>query len=158
MKNTLLFTILLLLSGCVYEQPSLLTLSGTYVISDITISSETDTLNINLGVNDTLVNNSGGIWNPLGPNDTIFLGQTRWGFDYSKFYMYKPDSVISVYYQTYQSDLTPYDLGYLYFDYNGYKSFKIVEDGTESLSLGVSSLSSGGDRLDITLGLTRVGP
>jgi len=86
MKNIILFVLSLSLFACEkYEQPSLLTLSGTYRIDSIKIS--TPNISTNITGLDTFVNNDGipsedTIWTPLGPIDTILVGKTVWEINY----------------------------------------------------------------------------
>lgn len=161
--------LILLFSGCEkYTQPSLLSLSGTYVIDAITIETD-NSLMVNLLPGDTFVNNNGiapsdTTWSPLGPTDTIFVGYTRWAFDYLKLYM-RPEiqepriiwhSIF--YYQTYLQ--TSYDYGFIqfYYESNNIRLFKIVNDATESVTLRTYGEWVDGYYKTMTLTLTRIGP
>lgn len=96
MKNITLFVVSLFLFSCEkYEQPSLLTLSGTYRIDTITVS--TPNISIKIGEPNIFVNNGGvpsndTIWTPLGSIDTLVLGKTVWGINYLNIYML-PDTI-----------------------------------------------------------------
>jgi hypothetical protein len=146
MKNIILFVLSLSLFACEkYEQPSLLTLSGTYRI--IKIETVSSNISISIAGLDTFVNDDGinvdTVWKPLNSLDTIFLGRTLWMLDELKIYMLPVFDVnisnqpilwnsIS-YYTTFGQ--TYYTSGYLQFTHISGKTirFKILEDGEESI-------------------------
>ena len=166
-KLFLVLLILMTLNSCeVYQEPTLLSLSGEYVIDRVTLLSTENT-----------TNSSGVIYemgthyvNPYDspPMDDIQVGFTRWHLDYSviSFYPIQTGSGTTQwqrkYFYTVIGHNNIYDLGYLQFQINGsVRTFKILDDGLESLTLRTTGLwpfASSGPNQIITLHLTRVGP
>ena len=165
-----LFSVLLILmtfNSCeVYQEPTLLSLSGEYVIDRVTLLSTENT-----------TNSSGVIYemgthyvNPYDstPMDDIQVGFTRWALDYSVisfFPIQNGDGTTKWQRQYFYSVIghnNVYDLGYLQFQINGsVRTFKILDDGLESLTLQTTGLwpfSGSGPNQIVTLHLTRVGP
>lgn len=147
-----------------YEQPTTLTLSGTYTISKVVAKDNNDNLTIFLP-SDTFINNVGNIndtiWRPLNRRDTIFVGETKWSFDYSKIYMKNVNNIWQKQYYYFTYWQTNYDYGYIEFNTeNGMQVFKILDDGIESLTLQVSNEWNNGNTnyQILTLHLTRIGP
>ncbi len=166
-KLFFLFLLICMVEGCeVYEQPSLLSLSGEYIIDKITYSRIDNTPSTN---DSTYL--PGSIYlNTLErfPLDSINLGFTRWDFDYSIISMSPLQTqTIKViwqkqYYYNVIKHFSNYDLGYVDFNCDGSRRvFKIVDDGLESLTLrteGWWGYSSIGADVSLTLHLTRIGP
>jgi hypothetical protein len=166
-KLLLLLLTLLTMSSCeVYQEPTLLSLSGEYVISKITVVSTENT-----------TNSSGTIYNPgshyvntydIFPLDDIQVGFTRWHLDYSviSFFPIQTGGGTTTWQRKYFYSIVGhnniYDLGYLQFQVNGsVRTFKILDDGVESITLQTTGLwpySSSGPNQIVTLQLTRVGP
>lgn len=150
----------------VYQQPSLLSLSGEYVIDRITLQSTENTsapTEIIYNPGDHYVNP-----NDIFPIDDIYVGFTRWAFDYSVIYFFPiPDGSGGTSWQRqYFYDVinhnSIYDLGYIRFQVNGsVRIFKILSDGYESLTLRTTGLwpyANVGSNQLVTLQLTRIGP
>lgn len=168
MKKTLLplFLSMLFTSCEVYQQPTLLSLSGEYVIDRITSISTENTTTTNgtiYTIGDNYVN-----LNDSPPMDNIYLGFTRWHLDYSVIYFYpisNGDGTTTWQRQYFYSVIghnNIYDLGYIQFNINGsVRTFKILDDGLESLTLQTTGLwpySNLGPNQIVTLHLTRIGP
>ena len=166
-KLLLLLGVLLGITSCtVYEQPKLLSLSGEYVISKITILSTENTTNSS----GTIYSAGSHYVNPndIFPLDDIYVGFTRWAFDYSVIYFHPIQTTGGTttwqrqYFYTVKGQNNDYDLGYIQFQINGsVRTFKILDDGLESLTLQTTGLwpnSSSGSNQIVTLQLTRVGP
>lgn len=159
----------IVLSSCQkYEQPSLITLSGEYIVDKITYSKVEYTNSPN-----EIVYNPGYTYiNPMGsfPLDTINVGFTRWHFDYSviSFAPYvKPSGQMvwtKQYFYTIINHHSNYDLGYvdINMDNGSRRILKIVDDGIENIVLRTSGQWNINGRPSsnesITIYLTRVGP
>lgn len=78
MKNTLpLISIIFVLFGCQYSEPSYPTLDGTYILRSITVN-ETDILSSEL-TDEFYDDPMTFIYpNPIGPLDTLKVNKTRW--------------------------------------------------------------------------------
>jgi hypothetical protein len=149
-----------------YEEPTLLTLDGEYIIDKITYSKIDNTPSSN-----DSVYLPGTIYiNPLEsfPMDSIRLGFTKWHFDYSVISM-SPlltstgQSIwTKQYFYNVINHYSNYDLGYIDFNCEGSRRvFKIVDDQIESLTLrstGAWGYAEIGPDVSLTLHLTRVGP
>jgi hypothetical protein len=166
-KLLLLLGVLFGLISCTkYEEPTLLSLSGEYVIDKVTVLSTENT-----------TNSSGTIYtmgthyvNPhdILPMDDIQVGFTRWAFDYSIIYLYPIQDGNGTthwqrqYFYNVIGHNNIYDLGYIQFYVNGsVRTFKILDDGKESLTLQTTGLwpyANEGPNQIVTLHLTRVGP
>ena len=166
-KLLLLLLVLVSLNSCeVYQEPPSLSLSGEYVISKITMLSTENT-----------TNSSGTIYNigshyvnqyDISPMEDIWVGFTRWHFDYSVISLYPIQQGNGTtnwqrkYFYSVIRNYNTYDLGYIQFYVNGsVRTFKILDDGLESLTLQTTGLwphSSSGPNQIVTLQLTRVGP
>lgn len=168
MKSVItLITSIIFLTSCVkYEQSKLLSLSGEYRIDKVTYE-ETD----NTSSSNQMVFYPGQLYvNPseVFPMDSIAVGFTEIHLDYSMIRfepINNPDGSktwTKEYYYYVYGQTTQYDLGYIQFDCNGStRTFKIIDDGAESLVLrttGTWSNGSSGSDVSVTLFLTRVGP
>lgn len=168
MKNIFLILICstVFMSCIKYEEPTLVSLSGEYIIDKIV-------LNINEGPNsgtDTIYQ-PGDIF--INENDTfplshIEVGQTKWHFDYSvvSFLPYvNPIGQTEWSYQYFYS-LIPaynqYDLGYVEIYLKNRKLIlKVVDDSAESLTFRTTGqwvFPNIWEESSMTLHLTRVGP
>jgi len=158
MKNFIIILLVtLLFTGCFpyekYEEPSLLSLSGEYIVDRITDG------NVTYLPSDQYTNP-----NASFPIDNIAVGVTKWHLDYSviSFAPYPTPTGTTIWTKQYfykTSELRPtYDLGYLEFTTETSRQvFKILEDGMESLTLRSSGIY--GTNVDgVTIHLTRVGP
>jgi hypothetical protein len=167
MKFLLLVSLVSIIVGCqVYEQPTLLSLSGEYIINKITYNGIDNTTSKNDSIYlpgsiyiDTL---------ETFPLDTIELGITKWHFDYTTISM-KPTQMQQgrviwekKYYYNVINHYSNYDLGYIDFNCDGRRRvFKILDDGITSLTLntmGRWGYSTVGSNVSLTLYLTRIGP
>jgi len=161
----LILPILLFLSSCVkYAEPKSLSLSGEYRIDKITYElTGSNSQNLVYYPGQLYINPSETL-----PFDTIKVGFTRLSFDYSTIYMnpidYPNGTTIwhDKYYYFVHGQYSPYELGYIQFDYNGTRrTWKIIDDGVESLVLRTSASydygNSGNSELT-TMYLTRIGP
>ena len=161
-----LITILTLISCEKYQEPTLLSLSGEYRFDKITYEQIDNTNSSNSMVyypGDLYVNP-----NETFPMDSIAVGFERMHMDYSVIRFdpinnadgsvtWTKEYTYNVYGQ-YSSN----DLGYIQFNCNGStRTWKIIEDGVESLVLRTSGQwanGSSGSDVSITMFLTRVGP
>ena len=151
-----------------YEQPSLITLSGEYIVDKITYSKVEN----NNSAGEIVYYPGNTYINPMGsfPLDTINVGFTRWHFDYSviSFAPYsKPTGQMvwtKQYFYSVINHHSTYDLGYIdiNMDNGTRRILKIVDDGIESIVLRSSGqwnvIGSPSTNESITLYLTRVGP
>jgi len=151
-----------------YEQPSLLRLSGEYVIDKITYSR----IENNNSPNEIVYYPGHTYINPTGqfPLDTIHVGFTRWHFDEMivSFAPYSTPSGRMVWTKRYFYNVINHhsvnDLGYLdiNMDNGTRRILKIIDDGLESMVLrstgqwNVTGLPSTNE--SITIFLTRIGP
>jgi hypothetical protein len=165
---------LILISLCVafltscekYSEPSSLSLSGEYIVDRITFSKVENSST----PGDTTYQPGSVYINPndVFPIDSISVGFTKWHLDYSVI-SFCPTSLPSgqviwgkQYFYKVIGHNSINDLGYIQFNVNSSsRTFKIISDGFESLTLRTTGLwpsgSSGGNQ-SITLYLTRVGP
>ena len=155
------------LSSCeVYQQPTLLSLSGEYVIDKITLQSTENTA----GSAEIIYNPGDHYVNPndVFPIGDIYVGFTRWHLDYSVISFYpipNGDGTTTwqrqYFYQVINHN-SIYDLGYIKFQVNGsVRIFKILSDGFESITLrttGSWPYANIGPNQLVTLQLTRIGP
>lgn len=165
-KILFFFSLLILVSCEKYSQPSLLSLSGEYVVDKITYSNVDNGSSINDTIylpGQTFIN-----LNDVSVLDTLEVGFTRLHLDYSTI-SFTPKEKIDgstewldkyLYYVTGQnSDL---DLGYFQFEIDGTKRiWKIIDDGAESIvfrTTGQWVNGSSGSNDQITMFLTRTGP
>ncbi|CAN1556945.1 hypothetical protein MCEGE10_02439 [Flavobacteriaceae bacterium] len=165
----IVFTLLIssLFYSCeVYQEPTLLSLSGEYVIDRVTLQStenSTNPLDIIYNPGDTFVNPD-----DVFPMDTIYVGFTRWHLDYSVISFFPISTGTGTtnwqrqyFYQVINHN-SIYDLGYIRFQVNGsVRIFKILSDENESLTLRTTGLwpyASVGPNQLVTLQLTRIGP
>jgi hypothetical protein len=166
-KIIILVGLLLTFNSCtIYQEPTSLSLSGEYIIDKVTVISTENT-----------TNNSGQIYsigthyvNNLDtfPLDDIYVGFTRWHFDYSILSFYPismGDGTTNwqrKYFYSVVNHESIYDLGYIKFQVNGsVRIFKILDDGMESLTLqntGLWPYSNSGPNEVVMLHLTRIGP
>ena len=168
MKNLIyLFLFFATLTSCEkYSEPTSLSLSGEYVIDRITYSK----IEGSTSPGDTTYEPGTVYVNPndVFPMDTINVGYTEWHFDYSVI-SFCPTPLPSggaiwgkQYFYQVVGHHNIYDLGYIQFDINSStRTFKIISDGDESLTLRTSGLWPGGSSSadeSVTLYLTRVGP
>ena len=156
-----------LLTSCVkYAEPTSLSLSGEYIVDRVTYSKVE-----NSSSPGDMTYQPGSVYvnpNDIFPVDSINVGFTKWHLDYSVI-SFNPTSLPSgqviwgkQYFYKVIGQINPNDLGYIQFNINSsVRTFKIISDGHESLTLRTSGLwpsgSSGGNE-SITLYLTRVGP
>jgi hypothetical protein len=166
-KLLLLLLVLVSLNSCeVYQEPPSLSLSGEYVISKITLLSTENTTNSSGTIYDIgshYVNQY-----DISPMEDIWVGFTRWHFDYSVISLYPIQQGNGTtnwqrkYFYSVIRNYNDYDLGYIQFYVNGsVRTFKILNDGLESLTLQTTGLwpySSSGPNQIVTLQLTRIGP
>jgi hypothetical protein len=166
-KLLLLLLVLVSLNSCeVYQEPPSLSLSGEYVISKITMLSTENTTNSSGTIYDIgshYVNQY-----DISPMEDIWVGFTRWHFDYSVISLYPIQQGNGTtnwqrkYFYSVIRNYNAYDLGYIQFYVNGsVRTFKILNDGLESLTLQTTGLwpySSLGPNQIVTLQLTRIGP
>lgn len=150
-----------------YDQPKLLSLSGEYVIDVVTYQKNENSVN----PEDSVYYPGSVYLNPNGsfPVDTIYLGFTKWHFDYSVI-SFSPNPTPSgqvywdrQYFYNVYGQYFANDLGYLQFttEDGGKRIFKIVSDGVESITLRTTGKWIGGSmdpEETITLQLTRIGP
>lgn len=168
MKKSIYFILLVIgLTGCeVYEEPTLLSLSGEYRIDKITYEKVDNSPSTGYKVflpGTTYINPT-----ERFPMDTIVVGQTAWHFDYAEIRMvpYRTQDGRTMWLKRYFYDIinhnSVYDLGYIEFNCEGSKRvFKIIDDGMESLTLrstGQWGYANLGPNVQLTLQLTRVGP
>jgi hypothetical protein len=166
MKNYLfLAPLILFLTSCVkYAEPPSLSLSGEYRIDKITYESNgNNPINMVFYPGDFYVNES-----ETSPLDTIKVGFTRIAMDYATIYMnpveYPNGTTVwtDKYYYFVHGQYSPYELGYIQFDYNGTRrTWKIIDDGMESLVIRTSGsydYGNSGPQETTTMFLTRVGP
>lgn len=157
MKKIWLFILILLTSCEVYDEPVSLSLSGEYIITQVTLYNYG-------GLYTNQINYYPGS-NYVNPNETfpvndIQVGFTRWHFDYSviSFFPTQLGSGITSwgvqYFYSIVGQYSVYELGYIqFYTNNGFRTFKILEDGVENLVLQTTNSNQ-----IITLYLTRVGP
>ena len=123
---TLILPILLLSSCIKYEEPTLVSLSGEYIIDKITLTNVEDTSTIYQDVylpGDVFLDNLAS-----SPMDSIVCGLTRWHFDYSVI-SFSPVGLnngqvlwqYQYFYHIY-NDWYYTDLGYIEFELNNAKS------------------------------------
>ena len=168
MKKLLLLLLpILLLSSCIkYEEPTLVSLSGEYVIDKITLTNVEDTSTVYQEIylpGDIYLDQ-----NASFPMDSIVCGLTRWHFDYSVVSFnptFNPDGSTSwgtQYFYNYEYPLMSY--GYGYVDINMLSDrliFKLIDDQAESLTFrttGHWTVNNSIKEVSVTLQLTRVGP
>ena len=163
----LILPLIKLVTSCeVYQQPTLLSLSGEYVIDRVTLQStenNSDPLEVIYNPGDHYVNP-----NAIFPIDDIFVGFTRWHFDYSiiSFFPIPTGSGTSIWQRQYFYQVFNHnsinDLGYIRFQVNGsVRIFKIISDDVEGLTLrttGAWPNANVGPNQLVTLQLTRIGP
>ena len=163
----LLFISIVFFSSCeVYQQPTLLSLSGEYVVDRITKHSTENSTNTNDLVyrpGDEYINRD-----DIFPMDSIQVGFTRWHLDYMviSFYPYQNNNGRTIWQRQYYYDVVNhnsiYDLGYLQFQANGsVRTFKILDDQAESITLRTTGLwpySNIGPNQLVTVHLTIIGP
>jgi hypothetical protein len=162
-----ILSLLFLLSSCrKYELPTLLSLSGEYVIDKITYSQ----INNSVLTNDIVYLPGDTYFNPSErfPMDNIKVGSTKWHLDYSVISMCPiltgtgSTMWTKQYYYEVINHNSNYDLGYLDFNCEGFRRmFKIVDDQAESITLrstGAWGYAQIGYNKSITLHLTRIGP
>jgi len=168
MKNILLLLVLCasLISCEKYEQPTLLSLSGEYVIDKITFEKIDNAVT----PDDTIYLPGSVYINPLErfPMDSILVGFTKWHLDYSVISMRPIPTQTGQYIWTKQyfysviNQYSNYDLGYLDFNCEGSRRvFKIIDDQAESITLrstGQWGYAEIGPDISVTLHLTRIGP
>jgi hypothetical protein len=166
-KIIILVGLLLTFNSCtVYQEPTSLSLSGEYIIDKITvISTENSTQNSGqiYSIGSHYVNNL-----DTFPLDDIYVGFTRWHFDYTILSFYPVSMGDGTtnwqrkYFYTVVNHESIYDLGYIKFQVNGsVRIFKILDDGMESLTLqstGLWPYSSSGPNEVVMIHLTRIGP
>jgi hypothetical protein len=166
-KLLLLLLVIITFNSCeVYQEPTLLSLSGEYVITKVTLLSTENTSN----TGGTIFSPGSNYVNPYDsqPMDNIQVGFTRWHFDYSiiSFYPIPNGDGTTTWQRQYFYSIIGhnniYDLGYIQFNINGsVRTFKILDDGFESLTLQTTGLwpySNIGPNQIVTLYLTRIGP
>ena len=156
-----------LLTSCLkYSEPTSLSLSGEYIVDRITYSKVENSSS----PEDTTYQPGSVYINHLDifPMDSISVGFTKWHFDNSVI-SFCPTTLPSrqvnwgyQYFYTVVGHYSIYDLGYIQLNINSSsRTFKILSDGLESLTLRTTGLwpsgSSGSDE-SVTLYLTRVGP
>lgn len=166
-KLLLLLLVIITFNSCeVYQEPTLLSLSGEYVITKVTLLSTENTSN----TGGTIFSPGSNYVNPYDspPMDDILVGFTRWHLDYSviSFYPIPNGDGTTTWQRQYFYSVVGhnniYDLGYIQFRINGsVRTFKILDDGFESLTLQTTGLwpySNLGPNQIVTLYLTRIGP
>lgn len=168
MKKIMFLLLLIVgLTSCEkYEQPTLLSLSGEYIIDKITFEKVDNAV-----TPDDTIYLPGTIYiNPLErfPMDTIKVGFTKWHFDYQILSMKPVNTMTGQYIWTKQylyniiNHNSNYELGYLDFNCEGSRRiFKILDDQAESITLrstGQWGYAEVGPNISITLHLTRIGP
>ena len=165
MKKIIYLFFILSLSSCLkYQEPKLLSLSGEYIIEEIIVQDENFNNEISHYYNGDLFINELVSF----PIDSINLGDTKWSFDYSSIYLNPfeyPDGTIiyndQYYYRTFGQNYFD-DLGYIdIFIDNNCLTFKIINDGTESLQLRNKTefyVNGVITKVNITYYLTRIGP
>lgn len=155
------------LTGCeVYEEPTLLSLSGEYRIDKITYEKVDNSPNNSYKVfypGTTYVNPT-----ERFPMDSISVGETTWAFDYAEIFMspYRTRDGRTMWMKRYFYNVinhtSVYELGYIEFNCDGSRRvFKILDDGMESLTLrstGHWGYAQLGPNVQLTLHLTRIGP
>jgi hypothetical protein len=168
MKNIFfILSISTLFISCVkYEEPTLVSLSGEYIIDKIVV-------NINEGPNsgkdtiflpgDVFVNETDSF-----PLNFIEVGQTKWHFDYSVVSFSPQVNMVgqTEWTQQYFYSLVPaynqYDLGYIDINLMDRKLIlKIVDDAAESLTFRTTGqwiFPHIWEQSSMTLHMTRVGP
>jgi hypothetical protein len=168
MRNIfLIFIISSLLVSCYrYEEPTLVSLSGEYIVDKIVVNV---TEGPNTGLDTTYL--PGDVFineNDTFPLNQIDVGYTKWHFDYSvvSFLPYvNPAGQVEwseQYFYSLIPSYTQYDLGYV--DINMMKRrlvLKIVDDSAESLTFRTTGqwlFFNVWEESSITLQLTRVGP
>lgn len=168
MKKISLLLLLFVISSCeLYEQPTLHSLSGEYVVDRITKHSTENSTS----TNESIFNPGDVYINPDDsfPMDSINVGFTRWHFDYSviSFLPHQPQNDgQTVWQRQYWYDIinhtSTHDLGYLKFQVNGsVRIFKILDDRAESITFRTTGLwpyANLGPNQSVTIHLTRVGP
>jgi hypothetical protein len=168
MKKILLLSLILfsLISCEKYEEPTLLSLSGEYVIDKVTFEKVDNAVTYD----DTVYLPGTTYINPLErfPMDTINVGFTKWHLDYSVISMCPIPTSTGQYLWTKQyfydviNHYSNYDLGYIEFNCEGSRRvFKIIDDQAESLTLrstGQWGYAEIGPDISLTLHLTRIGP
>ena len=166
-KIIILVGLLLTFNSCtVYQEPTSLSLSGEYIIDKITvISTENSTHNSGqiYSIGSHYVNNL-----DTFPLDDIYVGFTRWHFDYTILSFYPVSMGDGTtnwqrkYFYTVVNHESIYDLGYNKFQVNGsVRIFKILDDGMESITLqstGLWPYANSGPNEVVMLHLTRIGP
>ena len=166
-KISVLICLLFLTTSCLrYEEPTLLSLSGEYVIDRVTILSTENTTSSN----GTIYNPGDNYVNPYDsmPLDNIQVGFTRWHLDNSiiSFYPIQTGDGTTHWQRQYFYSVighnNSYDLGYIQFKINGtIRTFKILDDGLQSLTLqttGIYPYSNVGPNQIVTIHLTTIGP
>ena len=161
-----LYFILLGLSSCVkYEEPTLVSLPGEYIVDKITITPiDGEELIDSIYLPGTTFLNP----NEDIPLDSIDVGFKKWHFDYSVVSFNKEingwgqSEWTQQYFYSLIPSWTVYDLGYIDINLNGKRLiFKIIDDSAESLTLrttGRWTFINSWEEKSITLHLTRTGP
>ena len=155
------------LTSCLkYSEPTLLSLSGEYVVDRITYSKVENSTSHGDSIylpGTTYINP-----NDVFPMDSVSVGFTKWHLDYSVI-SFCPTTLLSgqviwgkqYFYKTIGNH-TIYDLGYIQFDVNSSsRTIKIISDDVESLTLrttGLWSSGNSGPEESVTIHLTRIGP
>jgi len=168
MKNfIILFFSIITFSSCYkYEEPTLVSLSGEYVVDKVTVINTEDTNQFYQEVflpGDTYINQ-----NSEFPLSVIDCGFTRWHFDYSviSFCPY-PNSDGSVtyteqFFYNYEYPLTSYEYGYVNINLISRRLIlKLIDDQPESLTFrttGQWTFNNIPKEVSITIQLTRIGP
>lgn len=167
MKKIILILLIVVNYSCErYEQPTLLSLSGEYIIDAISIKSNNgfSTYHDSLYFPPSIYINR----NEDFPMDTIRVGKTIWHFDYSVISICSNPNPNYINYWNFRNfydvinHQSNYNLGYIRFYCNGEERiFRILEDGFESLTLesspqwGFAILPPGATMI---LYLRRIGP
>jgi len=161
-----LYFIMLGLSSCVrYEEPTLVSLPGEYIVDKITITPiDGEELIDSIYLPGTTFLNP----NEDIPLDSIDVGFKKWHFDYSVVSFNKEingwgqSEWTQQYFYSLIPSWTVYDLGYIDINLNGKRLiFKIIDDSAESLTLrttGRWTFINSWEEKSITLHLTRTGP
>jgi hypothetical protein len=157
MKKFIILIFFFLISCEIYNEPISLSLSGEYVITKVTLlNRENANLNqLNYYFGSHYINP-----NETFPVNDIQVGFTRWHFDYSVISFFPTQLGNGMtqwdiqYFYSIVGQYSIYDFGYIQFYTNdGFRTFKILEDGIEHLVLQTSNSNQ-----IITLYLTRIGP
>jgi hypothetical protein len=162
----LLFSVVTLSSCVKYEEPTLVSLPGEYIIDKITVtdiegnSSMSDSTYL---PGDVFINQ-----NDTFPLDSVVLGSTRWHFDYSVV-SFAPETLPwgevewgEKYFYRLVPSWSVYDLGYVDMNLGSRRLvLKIIDDSAESLTFrttGQWTFLNTWEEKSITIHMTRVGP